>query len=86
MSVESLESDREGRVWVGTGRGVMWFVGRQPAGNFGAFGLPTNDVRAAYQTRDGAMWFGTWKAGAVRWRSADFQSAVSQVSNLPIAR
>ena len=29
--------------------------------------MPTNSVRAIYETRDGTMWFGTWQAGAVRW-------------------
>lgn len=84
-TVGALYLGRDGRVWVGTDRGVTWFENGQPAAGWGEFGLPTNSVRSIYQTRDGTMWFGTWQAGAVRWRSADFLSAVSRASNPPAA-
>jgi signal transduction histidine kinase/ligand-binding sensor domain-containing protein len=67
VTVEALYSDRHGRVWVGTDRGVTWFEEDKPAATWGQFDLPTSSVRSIYQTRDGAMWFGTWKGGAVRW-------------------
>lgn len=76
-TVEALYLDRQNCVWVGTDRGVTWFENGQPAAQWGEFGLPTNSVRSIYQTRDGTMWFGTWRAGAVRWRRADSQSPAS---------
>ena len=56
-----------------------------PAADFGAHGLPTNNVRSIYQTRDGALWFGTWRAGAVRWPPAatDLKSQISDFKSSP---
>jgi len=68
VSPEALYLDRSRRLWVGTDHGVTWFENGQPATCWGEHGLPTNSVRAIYQTRDGTMWFGTWQAGAVRWK------------------
>ncbi len=68
VSVEALYQGGAGRVWVGTSLGVTWFENGQPAASWGEQGLPTNSVRAIYETRDGTMWFGTWQAGAVRWK------------------
>jgi len=69
-NVGALYLDRTGRVWVGTSRGVAWFEEGRPAVSFGDDGLPTNSIRSIYQTRDRALWFGTWQAGARRWTSA----------------
>lgn len=70
FTLDSLYLDRAGCVWVGTDHGATWFENDQPAAGWGEFGLPTNSVRSIYQTRDGTMWFGTWKAGALRWKGS----------------
>jgi signal transduction histidine kinase/ligand-binding sensor domain-containing protein len=68
VTLDSLYLDRAGRVWVGASCGVTWFENGRPMAGWGEFGLPTNSVRSIYQTRDGAMWFGTSQAGIVKWR------------------
>lgn len=73
VNLNALYLDRAHRVWVGMDRGPVWFENDKPAAKFGEHGLPTNNVRSIYQTRDGEMWFGTWMAGVIQWtRSADF--------------
>jgi ligand-binding sensor domain-containing protein/signal transduction histidine kinase len=67
-TVDAFYLDRAGRMWVGTSAGATWFERSRPAARWGEFGLPKSSVRAIYQTRDGAMWFGSWKAGAMRWK------------------
>lgn len=73
--VESLALDAEGRLWVGTDRGVLCLKDERPVA---LDHLPTGDVRAAYQTRDGAMWFGTNGQGLFRWRAGELVSFTRQ--------
>ena len=77
VMLEALYLDRSGRVWVGTDHGVTWIENAQPAARWGEHGLPTNNVRAIYETRDGTMWFGTWQGGAVQWKG----NRNSEISN-----
>ena len=70
VMLEALYLSPAGRVWVGTDHGATWIENMQPATRWGEHGLPTNKVRAIYETRAGTMWFGTWQAGAVRWQGS----------------
>jgi len=80
IGLDALYQDQNHRVWAGTTRGPVWFENGQPAVGFGEHGLPTNSIRSIYQTRDGAMWFGTWMAGAVRWEGRSPGFGVRQPS------
>jgi len=64
-----LAHDRS--LWVGTSRGGHCFRDgvEQRLAN-----LPTNDVRAIYQTCDGGLWFGTGGYGAQRWLAGKLQT------------
>jgi len=66
--VQSLAQDLEGRLWVGMDGGMCCIRDEQivPLAH-----LPTHSVRATYQTRDGAMWFGTNGQGLFRWREGE---------------
>ena len=80
VTLEALYLDHAGRVWAGTDHGATWFENGQPATHWGELGLPTNSVRSIYETRDGTFWFGTWQAGAVRWRSRQAAAATGHSS------
>lgn len=66
--VESLAQDSEGRLWVGTESGPQCLRHGLPVA---LANLPAGNVRATYQTRDGAMWFGTNGQGLFRWREGE---------------
>lgn len=73
VSVQSLLSDRRGRLWVGTANaGLVRFDGtrRQQLGKAG--GLPDNRVRALLEDADGAIWLGT-NGGLVALRELPFR-------------
>jgi signal transduction histidine kinase/ligand-binding sensor domain-containing protein len=91
VDLGALYLDRNDRVWAGTSQGAVWFDRGRLAAGFGEHGLPTNGIRSIYQTRDGAMWFGTWKAGIVRWKEGPRgfglrQSSAALDSTSPAAR
>ena len=58
--VSDILEDRQEDIWFGTVRGVQRYDGMRWTTYTTEDGLPHNTVRSVYQTRDGAMWFGTW--------------------------
>ena len=64
------DSRRQGRMWVGTGAGLV----RYESGSFEVFtradGLSSNWIRVVYEDPDepGTLWLGTIDAGLNRWR------------------
>ena len=64
--VRALRWDREGRLWVGTSRGVTCWLG----GRFRTFdGLARIDstIQALAEDREGAVWIGTEGVGLYRY-------------------
>jgi signal transduction histidine kinase len=78
-AIQAMLRDREGTVWAATeGRGVSRRVGGTWHGFRMDQGLASNDASALLESRDGAMWVGTYgglsriENGEVRtWKSAD---------------
>ncbi|MDP6038492.1 MAG: two-component regulator propeller domain-containing protein, partial [Candidatus Latescibacteria bacterium] len=65
--VKDVLEDRDGNIWLATDRGVQRYDGLGWTTYTAHDGLADNDVRAICQTRDGALWFGTWGAGISRF-------------------
>lgn len=63
--IESLYVDHENRLWVGIPGGVRCY---RDGHLLSLSNLPTCEVRATLQVRDGSMWFGTWGQGAFHWK------------------
>ncbi len=59
-SLRSIQSDREGRMWFSTSKGVLY----QDSDGFSRFtpadGLPHPAVKAVFQDREHQLWFATW--------------------------
>jgi ligand-binding sensor domain-containing protein len=67
----ALYEDRQGRIWVATGRALLYKNGEEWqtfASNF----LSCGDVRVIYQDRRGDLWFGTFGGGLNRLRNGTF--------------
>ncbi|MFZ0593443.1 MAG: two-component regulator propeller domain-containing protein, partial [Bryobacteraceae bacterium] len=64
-----LFEDREGNLWVGNanGKGLFRLRPRLVATLSAERGLPDKNVYPIYQSRDGAIWIGTWSGGLCRF-------------------
>jgi hypothetical protein len=71
--VQAAIEDREGRIWVGTDRGVQYYDGYKWTKYTVKDGLADGDVRAILQARDGTMWFGT-KKGISRFNGREWKT------------
>jgi signal transduction histidine kinase/DNA-binding response OmpR family regulator/ligand-binding sensor domain-containing protein/protocatechuate 3,4-dioxygenase beta subunit len=64
--VSSLSTDSKGNLWVGSISGAARFDGKEFLNFPGGSGLANWPVSAIYESRDGAMWFGTLGGGVSR--------------------
>src|SRR6516225_6024089 len=64
-----LFEDREGNLWAGHvhGEGLFRVRPRLVATLAAERGLPNKNVYPIYQSRDGAIWIGTWGGGLCRF-------------------
>lgn len=75
MKVRSLNSDRDGNLWVGTnGDGLHRFKERPVRMFTTEDGLPNNLTMTVLATRDGAVWTGANCGGIARFDGTRFQS------------
>ncbi len=58
--VWTIEEDRQGRLWFGTGGGVSRYDGDSFMTFTTADGLANNDILAIKEDRQGYLWIGTW--------------------------
>jgi signal transduction histidine kinase len=78
-TTNAIVPDQAGNLWVGAQNGLYRFVNHKIAQHYTtADGLPNNDIKVLRETRDGALWVGTYgglaqlKNGTfTRWGSAD---------------
>ena len=68
--VRDLYEDRDGNIWFATDQGVQRYDGYVWTTYTTKDGLAHNSVRTVTQTRDGAMWFGTFGGGISRFDGA----------------
>jgi len=61
--VRKIQSDREGRTWVCTGRGALCYDGHQFHAFTTADGLSIQQVNGMLQDREGQIWFATFGGG-----------------------
>ena len=61
-TVSAILSDRFGNVWLGTEyEGVVGYKDGKVIAKYSTEqGLPSNDVKAIYEAKDGSLWFGTY--------------------------
>ncbi len=66
LQVNSILEDRQGRLWVGTSRGVVRFPGAVPRLSGRKLFLTNNKCLALLERRDGTIWGGTSGQGPFR--------------------
>jgi len=60
-AVYGITSDREGKYWIASNRGVFKFDNDRIVAHYTTKeGLPNNDVKTIHQDRRGTVWFGTY--------------------------
>ena len=72
VDVNALVADADGRIWIGSARGLVDFDGRQFRRYRSSHGLPEQAVRALAKDRDGNIWVATY--GVTRLRPDGFLS------------
>lgn len=71
--VYGLESDDQGRIWLGTVNGVSRFNGYRFENFTTSDGLAPDGVRTVFKDASGAMWFGHYEGGITRYRDGQFE-------------
>jgi ligand-binding sensor domain-containing protein len=73
-TVYAIRPERLGNVWVGGNGGLVQFRDNKIIANFSmANGLPGNDVKEIYESRDGALWIATY-GGLAHFKDGKFTS------------
>ena len=71
-AVRAIVQDNEGRLWIGTTRGLSVFDNGKFVTYTTKQGLPNNQIQSLYQGRDGTVWVGTFQ-GLGRLRHGKFE-------------
>ena len=75
ISINRIFRDSSGDLWVSSQNGLSrWHEGRFTSIGAGA-GLALSGIQSCAQSRDGALWFGTYDAGLYRYRNGRFTVA-----------
>ena len=83
--VNGFAQDRDGHIWIATGRGLNKYTGNEYVQYFSAddtLGLPDNQINTVFSARDGALWVCTVNGVAVRTSTGGFRRIPVQ-GNLP---
>jgi PAS domain S-box-containing protein len=70
--VQSLFSDREGNLWIGTDKGLDCMRAGRITAYTARQGLSNESILSIGQTRDQALWIGTDGGGLNRWQNGRF--------------
>lgn len=81
--VNHLLEDHEGSLWVGTDRGLLQLVRRKVYALTRAAGLAEGFTVPVLQTRDGAVWVGTWGGGLHRFADGRLTRRYTVADGLP---
>jgi ligand-binding sensor domain-containing protein/signal transduction histidine kinase len=66
-AVREIHADADGRIWLGTARGLSLFAPPQGFSNYtSAHGLSDDNIRALAEDRAGNLWIGTETGGAIK--------------------
>lgn len=74
IELRDMHQDRRGVVWIAADTGLLRLEGDRVRMLTREDGLPTNRVRAIHEDETGALWFGTYGGGLVRYREGAFQA------------
>jgi len=64
--VREIHADGDGRIWLGTARGLSLFAARGFSNYTTAHGLSDDNIRALAEDRAGNLWIGTETGGAIK--------------------
>jgi ligand-binding sensor domain-containing protein/signal transduction histidine kinase len=65
-AVREIHADADGRIWLGTARGLSLFAGAGFSNYTTAHGLNDDNIRALAEDRAGNLWIGTETGGAIK--------------------
>jgi ligand-binding sensor domain-containing protein/signal transduction histidine kinase len=65
-AVREIHADADGRIWLGTARGLSLFAGSGFSNYTTAHGLTDDNIRALAEDRAGNLWIGTETGGAIK--------------------
>jgi signal transduction histidine kinase/ligand-binding sensor domain-containing protein/DNA-binding response OmpR family regulator len=84
-AIESIRADRSGALWFAAwGRGIVRWKNGEYTNFSRSSGLPSNQVRALLEDRDGNLWAGT-TAGLSRLGTGKFFTAGSETSAMDVS-
>jgi signal transduction histidine kinase/ligand-binding sensor domain-containing protein len=87
IEFNTLFEDREGNIWLSTdGQGLFRLHTQTIHVYSKEQGLPDRNIYPVYQTRDGALWFGTWNGGLCRFKKDGKPKIYTTADGLPSNR
>ncbi len=81
--INTLTLDHEGSLWLGTNRGVVQLAPRRVAAVTEQEGLAEPFTTSVLQTRDDALWVGTWGGGLHRFDDGRLTRRYTTADGLP---
>lgn len=84
--INGLLEDHEGSIWVATDRGLVQLSRQRAAALTARHGLAEGFTTAILQTRDGAVWVGTWGGGLYRFADGALDRRYTKADGLPDSR
>lgn len=85
-SINNLVLDHEGSLWIGTDRGLVQLAPRAVSALTERSGLAETFTTPVLQTRDGALWVGTWGGGLHRFSDGQLARRYTAADGLPDGR
>jgi len=82
-SINNLVLDHEGSLWIGTDRGLVQLAPRAVSALTERSGLAETFTLPVLQTRDGALWVGTWGGGLHRFSDGRLTRRYTAADGLP---
>ena len=83
QTINHLWEDHEGSIWVGTDHGLFQVSARRVAALGIEHGLAEQFTVPVLQTRDGALWIGTWGGGLHRFHEGRLANRYTTEGGLP---
>ena len=82
-SINNLVLDHEGSLWIGTDRGLVQLAPRAVSALTERSGLADTFTVPVLQTRDGALWVGTWGGGLHQFANGQLTRRYTTADGLP---
>jgi signal transduction histidine kinase len=83
VAIQDITEDHEGSLWLSTDRGLIQLTPRRVHALRQRHGLAEPFTAPVLQTRDGAVWVGTWGGGVHRFAAGRLSARYTMADGLP---